>query len=198
MSTMPFISAIILAAGASQRMGRPKQLLPVEGRPLIRRTIETVQAAPVQETIVVLGHAAHDILPLLQDISLTVVLNGAWATGLASSLQTGLLALSPRAEGALFVPADLPALTPATIAALVERFGQTGKPIVAPVCQGKRGNPVLFARSLFAELEAVRGDQGGREVIQAHPELVEVVEVDDAGTLIDLDRPEDYDALAGR
>jgi len=178
-------------------MGRPKQLLPVNGKPMLVRVVEAILGAGIDEVVVVLGYAADEIAPALAGLAVTTVVNNAWHEGLASSVRAGLAAVNPRAEAVLFAPADLPRLSAAAVQAVVQRYGMTRRPIVVPVCAGRRGHPVLFARSLFGELASLAGDQGGRFVLNKHQADVETVDVADAGILLDVDTPADYDALAG-
>jgi molybdenum cofactor cytidylyltransferase len=188
------VAAIVLAAGSSQRMGQPKQLLPWghDSGPMLRHVVRRTLAAPVDEVIVVLGHAAERIAPALEGLPVRIVVNSAWASGLSSSVRAGLDAVNSVTEAALFVLADQPRLTPQIMAAVVARFRRTRAPIVVPVAGGHRGAPALFARLLFDELRAVQGDCGGREVIAHHPDLIATVELPDAALLADVDTFDDY------
>ncbi len=197
MVTKPKVSAVVLAAGCSERMGWPKQLLPVNGTPMLVHVIDAILGAGIDEVVVVLGCAAERIAPVLAGLTVSIVVNEAWPEGLASSVRTGLAAVTPQAEAVVFAPADLPRLTAAAVRAVVQRYAATRRPIVVPVYAGRRGNPVLFARCLFAELGALRGDQGGRALLATHQADVEAVEVSDAGILLDVDTPGDYEALTG-
>lgn len=191
------VVAIVLAAGASERMGQPKQLLPWghDDQPMLRHVVQETLAARVDEVIVVLGHAAERIAPALEGLAVRIVVNDAWANGLSSSVCAGLEAVDPTARAALFIPADQPRLTPEVIAAVVARFRRTRASIVVPVAGDRRGAPALFARDLFDELRAVRGDQGGRDLIARYPGLAATVELSDATLLADVDTPDDYLAL---
>ncbi len=188
------VAAIVLAAGASQRMGRPKQLLPWgrDDRPMLRHVVHTALAASPDEVIVVLGCAAERIAPVLEGLPVQIVVNPAWADGLSTSVRAALDAISPTAEGALFLPADQPRLTSHVIAALMARFRRTRAPIVVPAGKERRGAPALFARALFDKLRAVQGDRGGRDVIARHPDLIVTVQLPDVTLLADVDTPGDY------
>lgn len=189
------ISAVVLAAGGSQRMGRAKQLLPVDGQPMLAHLVDTVLASGLEEVIVVLGAAASEAGAAIAGKRVQVIVNPGWAEGMASSLRTGLGLVSPRAEAVLFVPADLPQLQASTIQAIVVHFLATRRPIIIPTYRGQRGNPVLFARSLFLELLALSGDSGGRSLFGRHHEDIALLEAGDSGILLDVDTPEDYAAL---
>jgi len=195
----PKVAAIVLAAGASTRYGQPKQLLPVGLRTMLQHVVDVVLASPVDQTIVVLGHRAGEIganvrqgLLTAADKPADIVTNEEWEAGLSTSVQIGLRAIRPDVQAALFVLADQPAITPEIITALLRRYQETGAPIVVPTYQGKRGNPVLFDRSLFAELMKVRDDQGGRQLIDMYRDRIERVEVGSEGVLVDVDTEEDY------
>ena len=193
---MSAVSAVILAAGESRRMGQPKQMLLVDGQPMLGRVVRVVLAAGLDDVVVVLGAAAAEVKQALAGLPVRTVINDAWQQGMATSLRTGLTLVSPAAEAALFVPADLPCLTAQTIMAVVDCFASTGKPIVIPTCRGRRGNPVLFARRLFPELLAVQGDQGGRAIFASHQQEIGLVEVGDEGILLDVDTPEQYQSVS--
>jgi molybdenum cofactor cytidylyltransferase len=192
--TQPLVGAIILAAGASRRMGRPKQLLPVAGQPMVRRVTEAVCAAGLQQVIVVLGAYAQAVARALHGLPAELVTNPAWKDGLSTSIRAGIGALRPEIDAALLVLADQPHLGPELLRTLVVRYWATGAPIVAPFYQGQRGNPVLFDRALFAELGGVEGDRGGRVLITRHEADLARVDVDDRAVLSDIDTLEDYEA----
>ena len=188
----PKVAAIVLAAGASTRYGQPKQLLPVGPRTMLQHVVDVVLASPVDQTIVVLGHRAGQIGATLKDTPADIVTNEEWEAGLSTSVQAGLRVIRPDVQAALFVLADQPAITPEIIAALLGRYRETGAPIVVPTYQGKRGNPALFDRSLFAELMKVRNDQGGRQLIEMYRDRIQRVEVGSEAVLVDVDTEEDY------
>jgi 4-nitrophenyl phosphatase len=194
METLP-VAAIILAAGASTRMGRPKQLLPVGGRPMVRRVAEAVCAAGPAQVIVVVGAYAEAVRQALAGLPLQVIANEQWAAGMSTSLHAGLRAVEPGVRAALIVLADQPGLTPDLIRALVDRYQATGIPVVAPFFRGRRGSPVLFDRALFGELLAVEGDEGGRQVLARYEQRLARVEVAAAELLRDVDTRQEYEQL---
>lgn len=189
------VAAIVLAAGGSVRMGQPKQLLSVGGVPMVRRVTEAVCAVGLAQVAVVVGAHAQAVTQALAGLRVDVVVNEGWREGLSTSLRAGLGALRPEVQAVLIVLADQPALTPGLLRALVTRYQATGAPIVAPFHQGRRGNPVLFDRSLFPELLAVAGDRGGRVILTQHNERLERVETDDPAVMMDVDTRQDYERI---
>jgi molybdenum cofactor cytidylyltransferase len=188
----PKVAAIVLAAGASTRYGQPKQLLSVGHKTMLQHVVDIVLASPVDQTIVVLGHCAGEMGATLKGTPADILTNEEWEAGLSTSVQAGLRAVRPDVQAALFVLADQPAITPQIIAILLERYQETGGPIVVPTYQGKRGNPALFDRALFAELMEVREDQGGRQLIDRYGDKAERVEVGSEAVLVDVDTEADY------
>lgn len=189
------LGVVVLAAGRAQRMGRPKQLIMLDGTALVRRAVTTALAAGAQQVVLVSGAQAAaveaEIAPLVAARSeLAVVHNPAWESGQASSMHTGLAALRPEIEAAILMPVDQPYLP----AALLRRLAQgwrTGAPLAAPAIDGAlRGAPALFDRSLWPELMDVRGDVGGRGVLRRHAARVQTVS-SQAAWLRDLDTPDD-------
>jgi molybdenum cofactor cytidylyltransferase len=185
-------AAIVLAAGESQRFGQPKQLLPVGDKTMIQHVVDIVLDSPLEQVIVVLGCRAAEIGANIADRPVQVVVNERWESGLSSSVRAGLSAVKPETGAALFVLADQPGITTEVIAKLVERYRETHAPIVVPTHRGRRGNPVLFDRSLFAELMEVKGDQGGRRLIAEYGDELEEVEVDTEAIVTDIDTADDY------
>jgi len=187
------VAGVILAAGESRRLGRPKQLLPLGEKTMLEHIVEVALSSPLQEVVVVLGHRAEEIQPLLEGVK--VVVNEEWPQGLSASLRVGLEALSPQFEACLFFLADQPKVTPQLVESLITRHRRTLAPIVAPRFRGQRGNPVLFARSLFPELLSLQGEEGGRSLIEKYRPLVEWVEVDSEDYFLDIDTLEDLKHL---
>jgi molybdenum cofactor cytidylyltransferase len=206
----PRVSAVILAAGKSSRMGTPKQLLPVgAGEPLkpgepreasaretlLGRVVENVRRSRVEEIVVVLGHAAEEIRKQIPLEGVRVVVNEDYPEGMGSSLRAGLGAVDPAAEAALIVLADQPFVRPATLDRLIERYVAEHPQIAIPVYEGFRGNPVLLDRSVFPEVMQLRGDIGCRAIFGSHLENILKVPVGDAGILADIDEANDLEKL---
>lgn len=189
------VAAIVLAAGGSVRMGQPKQLLAIGGRPMVRRVAEAACGTGLAQVVVVVGADAAAVAQALAGLPVTIVVNEAWANGLSTSVRVGIRSLRPEIQAALIVLADQPALTPDLLETLVVRYRATGAPIVAPFFQGRRGNPVLFDRTLFPELLAVEGDQGGRALLGRYGQQMERVDVNDAAVTMDVDTRQDYESV---
>ncbi len=189
------VAAVVLAAGGSKRMGQPKQLLPIDGQPMVRRVVQAVCRAALAQVVVVVGAQGERVAQALADLELEVVYNPAWEQGMSTSLRAGLGALRPEIEAALLVLADQPGLTPAVLSALVEGYRASRARIVAPFYRGRRGNPVLFARALFDELGQVEGDKGGRALLVRFEQEVMHVNLDDGAILLDVDTRQDYEEL---
>jgi molybdenum cofactor cytidylyltransferase len=185
------VAALILAAGQARRMRGPNKLLArFEGAPLVRRVAESALASKADSVIVVTGHRAGDISKALAGLDVQIVHNPEFADGLATSLKTGLSAVPESASGALVLLADMPGISTAIVNGLIAAFERKPAPaIVLPTVDGKRGNPVLWARAFFPELMAVTGDTGARHILARHEEAVERVEIGAAAGL-DVDTPE--------
>jgi len=197
MAPAPFrFGLIVLAAGASTRMGRPKQLLPAGGGTLLTRTVEAALASPAWPVIVVLGAHAERIRPALARYPVLFADNPAWAEGMASSLRAGLgvlTAFSPRLDAVLFALCDQPAFSAEIVERIVRTRQETGRGIVAARYGGRLGAPALFAREHFPALAALVGDEGARAIIAgAPPDHVAALDLPELG--LDLDTPEDYAA----
>ncbi len=188
----PPTTAILLAAGSSRRMGQPKQLLPLHQTTLLNQTLHNLQQAHLDQLILVLGANAEAIQQQLPTApNLTICHNPNHAEGMASSLQTGLRALSPNTETTLIVLADQPFIRPQTLHDLAHH--PTNSPLLIPTHNGKRGNPIRLARALFPEAMQLKGDTGCRALFTQHPDQIELWETTDEGILLDLDTQQDYD-----
>ena len=189
------LAAIILAAGLSRRMGENKLLLDADGRPMVRHAAALCQAAGFSPIIAVLGHQAAQVEPALAGLPVQCVLNESFATGMASSLITGLAALPAETAGVLVCLGDMPGITVDDILTLRAAFApENGRAICIPVHGGRRGNPVLLGRQIFADISGISGDQGAKPIIQKHAALVAEIPAG-PGVLMDIDTPEAYAAL---
>ncbi len=199
-----FISGIVLAAGASTRMGRPKQLLPLAGAPLLQHVLDQAAASCLDEVIVVLGHRAEEVWPALRVPSgrrLRLAVNPDYAQGLSTSLCAGLRSASPRAIAAAVLLGDQPGVTPALIDRVAAAFRAGDSPVVRPVYRraGRRpvpGHPVVLARSVWPEVDALTADEGVRALLAAHPDWLLVVPLDEEPPA-DIDTMEDYQRVVG-
>lgn len=189
-------SAIVLAAGESSRFGGQKLLAPLGGQPLVRRTVQNVLAAGIADIVVVLGADADDVRAALDGLPVRFVLNADYRDGMSASLRRGIEALDPAARAALIVLGDQPAVGPELMRRVLAAQRETDKPIAAPVYDGVQGNPVVFAREVFAELGALHGDRGAREVVQRDPGRVAMVHVEGEMPR-DVDTRADLAALGG-
>jgi molybdenum cofactor cytidylyltransferase len=192
------VSAIVLAAGMSRRMGAPKQLLSFGDRMLLDITLENVRNSAAGETVLVLGFAAEEIQRKISTGGLSVIINPTYQEGMSGSLRAGLAAVDPGAQGALIVLADQPFVQPATLNALMEHHQKHRPQIVIPTYRGFRGNPVLLDRSVFSEVMGITGDVGCRAIFGSHTEHIDKIEVDDPGILLDIDTACDLEAVAAR
>lgn len=184
------IAGILLAAGASERLGRPKQLLDWHGKPFVRQVAETALAAGLSPVVVVTGADAEKIEQGVSDLEVKIVRNPQWRAGQSSSVKAGLVALGERVGGALFLVVDQPQLPVALIKALQEEHAASLAPIVATMVGGRRSNPVLFDRNTFPDFDSIEGDVGGRAIFAKHP--VSWVPWLDISLAIDVDTMEDY------
>lgn len=189
------VAALVLAAGASTRMGECKQLLPVGGQPMVRRVTGAVCAAGLAQVVVVIGAHAEAVGQAVAGLPVELVLNDRWPEGMTSSLHAGLRALRPEIQAALVVLADQPGLTAELIRTMADHYRATGAPIIAPFHQERRGQPVLFGRELFPELLAAGDDQSRREIIARHWDEMARVEVEDLAILRDIDTRQDYEKV---
>ena len=191
------ISGIVLAAGASSRMGRAKQLLPFGSSTVLGCVLQAAAASGLGEVVVVLGENASEIRRRADLRGVSVLTNPQPRAGLSSSIRTGLHGISGDAQGAVFLLGDQPLVDASVVNALLDAFRGSGAPLVVPEYAGHRGNPVLVGRCLFPQLAAVRGDRGARGLIRDFPHLVRRVPVDTEAVLVDIDTQRDYlEALA--
>ncbi|NTW01143.1 MAG: nucleotidyltransferase family protein [Oscillochloris sp.] len=189
------ICGILLAAGTSSRLGRPKQLLEWGGRPLVRHVAEQALASRICALVVVVGAVADAVRATLVGLDGPVLIaeNPEYASGQASSLRVGIGALPAAARAALVLLVDQPLITPTLIDCVIAAYDACPDALaVVPYYHGQRGNPVLLSRMLFSELRALDGDVGARQVIAHHTAEVCQIDVNDPAVLMDMDTPEDY------
>ncbi|MEY4938978.1 MAG: hypothetical protein RIQ93_713 [Verrucomicrobiota bacterium] len=185
--------AVILAAGASTRMGSPKQLLEMNGRPLVVHAVEAALASAAWPVVVVLGAHAEKIRPSLARFPVLITENAAWAEGMASSIRTGITTLrqfSRSLEGALLALCDQPGFSPEVIAQLVTAQARTSRSIATAHYSGRNGAPALFLREHFATLARLTGEEGARALLNGDPAGVAAVELPELA--VDFDTPEDF------
>lgn len=189
------IGAIILAAGASSRLGTPKQLLPYAGKTLLQYTVRVALDSIARPVIVVLGSEAEKIKDNIDGAQ--VIVNTDWEEGMASSIRYGIKALEkadPSAEGAIILVCDQPYITSALLNELVTEHRKTGHPVVASSYDNTLGVPALFHKSIFAVLLQLKGDAGAKSIIQQHTGEVGMVTFSKGG--VDIDTEEDLEELS--
>jgi molybdenum cofactor cytidylyltransferase len=185
------LAAVILSAGASSRMGRPKALLPYREGTFLEHLIEVTRDPRIGVTRVVLGAGAEVIRTIAKLDPSIVVLNPEWELGQLSSIRAGLRSLEGiNADGIVLCPVDHPLVSARLVSDLVERFYQNKKLIVLPTYNGRRGHPVIFSKDLFGELLAAPEDKGARSVVWAHAADVLPVPTDEEGIVLNLNDPD--------
>ncbi len=194
------ISAVVLAAGLSTRMGgEPKGLLRFDERDtFVTRIVRTFVEAGIADIVVVVGHAAPQVRAAIEasGLPVRVVVNGDYQQGQFSSLLAGLDAIDlPKVEAMLLTLVDAPLFAASTVAAVVRRFDESGAPVVRAVRGSEHGHPVLVARSLFAPIRASDPRAGAKAVVRGHASTAGDVPVDDPGAYIDIDTPSEYARL---
>jgi len=191
------IAGLILAAGASRRMGRPKPLMEFEGETFLDRLISLLEPH-CDPVLVVVGESAEAVAGGIRRASeVRFVRNPEPERGQLSSLQCGLREVPGDRQGVIFTPVDFPAVRPATVAALVEGFRAGDALVVAPTCAGRHGHPVLIHRSLIGELLDLPAEATARDVLRRYVARTRYIEVPDQGILRDIDDPAAYGRLLG-
>ena len=189
----PRIAAVVLAAGLSSRMGSNKLLAEWRGKSLLRWTVESALASEASPVIVVTGHESAKVEAALKGLDVRIVHNLHYASGLSASLKAGIRAVPANSDGAIVLLGDMPEIAASLIDRMIAAFSPAdGRSICVAVHEHRRGNPVLWARRFFAEIETLSGDVGAKELTAAHEDMVCDVEADGA-VLRDIDTP---DALA--
>ncbi len=192
------IAGVILAAGSASRMGQTKQLLPFKNNTLLGQVVQNARESSLHEIIVVLGHSADEIEKAIDLSGTKVVRNTAYSKGQSTSLIKGLEKVSSVCDAAIFLLGDQPLVTAAIINRLINEFKISTAPIVIPYCNGKRGNPVIIARSLFHRLKSLSGDTGPRVLFDEFKKSILKVSIPDKAILIDVDTKDDYKKLKSK
>jgi molybdenum cofactor cytidylyltransferase len=170
-AVMPKAGAVVLAAGASRRLGRPKQLIPIEGESLLRRTARLALEAGCAPIVVVLGFEAERMAAELADLHVATAVNANWSSGMGSSLRCGVAAARrarPEMDALLLLVCDQPSLTVDHLRTLLALHGSGSAPVTASAYAGRSGVPAVFAPRFFPELERIEGDCGARDLIVGH------------------------------
>ncbi len=201
----PIATGVVLAAGPSLRfldaasedpcLHTIKQLLELDGEPLVRRAARAALDSRLGQVLVIVGCRAEAVSERVGDLPVEIVTNPDFEEGQSSSVRAALPRIDPRAGAAMFIPCDQPFLDGGTIDRILARHEATGAAIVVPVAEGRRGAPVLFARPLFAELGRIVGDAGGRQLFERHRASVVEVELPSELPLQDIDTPADFRRL---
>lgn len=187
----PRITAIVLAAGSSTRMGTNKLLADLGGKPLIRHSIEMLLESGVYDVIVVTGNEPEDVRKALHSLDIAFVHNPKFGEGLSTSLKTGLDAVSLDTDGALICLGDMPLVERQVIDQLISSFNESAHhTICVPTYEGVRGNPVLWGRQHFKALGNLEGDQGGKPLMESLAKEIFEVAVSSKAILLDVDTPQ--------
>ncbi|MES1213909.1 MAG: nucleotidyltransferase family protein [Bacteroidota bacterium] len=187
---------ILLAAGASMRMGSPKQLLRYKGKSFLQNMISAAINASLQPVIVVTGANASAITNELKEENVQVVNNSDWKEGIASSIRCGIDHVQkqyPTCDGVIITVCDQPHITPALLKQLIAKQLTSGKPIAASAYENTTGTPAIFHKSFFPELLSLKGDKGAAKIIRQHADAIGTIEFPMGR--FDIDTPEDYDNL---
>lgn len=192
------VAGLLLAAGAGTRLGTPKAVVEVGGRTLARRGVDLLERAGLDPIVVVVGASVDPVRMTLAGGPARIVVNPSWASGMASSLGTGLHALRDAADAAVVTLVDQPLIGVEAIRRLVTAW-EAGAEAAVATYGGTRGHPVLLAASTWPDVVAsARGDRGARAFLSAHPERVECVGCDTTGSPADIDTPDDLALVAAR
>lgn len=194
----PFVSGLVLAAGASTRMGRPKQLLPFGSTTLLDHVLSQARAATaLDEVVVVIGAAAVDVRCHVDFAGVKLVENADFGEGCSSSYRTGIGALDPRAEAVTVLLGDQPGVESAVIDTVVDAWRRRPSEIALASYRGRQGHPMVFARARFEQLAALRGDKAAWKIVDAHPDWLRPVPIDRPFPG-DVNTWQEYEALRGR
>jgi len=192
---MKKISAIILAAGTSSRMGFLKQTANIKGKSLLELVLDKVRKFPFHEIIIVLGYKHDEVMKTLKLEYEKVVINEEYEKGMSSSLKKGVLNISKDSEAFAIFLADMPLIKEKSIEKVINEFNERSCLIVAPIFNKVIGHPVIFHRNLIPEIINLEGDIGAKKVIEKYKDEACFIEIDDEGVLIDIDAPKDLEEV---
>ncbi len=192
---MDNIGAIILAAGMSKRMGQPKQLVPLGGKPLFRFSVDAAVNAGLKPIVLVGGKHVEELYKHVANVTdIEVIRNANYKSGMASSLKIGIKALTGRTDAAIVFLADQPFVPSIVIKKILENYNlhrKEGVRILRPEYNGTAGHPVLFDADLFKEFENIQGDEGGKSIIENHHAKLKVIPFENSEWGMDIDTPDD-------
>jgi molybdenum cofactor cytidylyltransferase len=190
------ITGVVLAAGTSSRLGRPKQLLDLGGKPVLRHVVDAALSSPLTEVLVVLGHEAEAVSAAVPESPrVRIVINPDYAQGQSNSLRMGLAAAGHGSEAAVIMLGDQPGIRPGAVGAVVAAFRADGGSVVQAAYGGRPAHPTLLARTIWAELiQELEGDEGARTVLDRHPGWRALVEVG-GHPPEDIDTEDDYERI---
>jgi molybdenum cofactor cytidylyltransferase len=188
------IVAVILAAGESSRMGRPKALLPIDGETFVERIVGVLRKTKIGRVFVILGHNAAELSRRIEHLPIEILINPNYKLGQLSSLQVAVRRIEQDADcdGMLVHLVDHPYIDARLVDTMIDRFYESNKFIVVPRHGSKRGHPVIFSRRLYGELLKAPLDQGAKVVVNAHQADTLEIDTEDIGITIDIDTPELY------
>jgi molybdenum cofactor cytidylyltransferase len=189
------ISAILLAAGQSQRMGTKKQLLPVQGLPAVVRCLESLRDSQVADVVIVVNPKGVDIVDATKGFPVKVAVNELPGSDMASSVKAGMACIDNDATGIMIHLCDHPLVHPETLGSMISAHSRKPDAIIIPLYRGRKGHPTLFPRFVLEDLGKVATL---RDVIGQHFTKISLLDVDDEGVILDMDTPEDYRKIRDR
>jgi len=192
------ISAILLAAGESKRMGELKQLMPFgQNTTIVEQAIDSLLSSAVSEVIVVVGYRAEEVIKSIVGKPVKIAINPNYRQGMSTSIIAGLNLVDSRAQAVMLTLGDQPLINSQTINRLIEEFHNHNRGITIPTYQGRRGHPIIFAIKYKEKLLELKGDIGGRQIVKDHPDDILEVAVNAGGIITDIDTISDYQFYVG-
>lgn len=192
------VTGVILAAGGAHRIGKPKQLLPLGGKPMISHVVSAA-CQVLDHVILVTGAYEAEVRSVLEKFPLEIVYNEQWVQGQGSSVKKAVEAISKDAEAVVFLVGDQPLVDEGLLQNLLQVYHQTKASIVLPRWRQRPGNPVIFDLGVWrSALLQLMGDEGARQIIRDHQEAVHYLELENEQVLLDVDTAQDYEMMARR